>query len=158
MKSFLTVLAIVFTLTFFNANVANAHGVKWEVSQIQAQGFIFSYADGSTIKKADVKVFGPNDPQKLYQEGKTDKNGNFAFIPNSSGAWILTANDGSGHLVTAKLSLKDEDLAKVQSETSSEINMANQVESAVKPYKMGVIVSILLNIALLALYFKRKKN
>ncbi len=158
MKNFYVVLCFLLLVCSFNAHEVNAHGVKWEMSQNKAYGFMFGYADDTFMKNATVQVFGPNDAEKLYQEGKTDEKGHYAFIPAVAGEWILKANDGAGHLVTAKLVLKEEDMSKgAQSTQAAGVNLENATANAVKPFKMGLVVSILLNLAFLFLYFKKKK-
>lgn len=46
---------------------------------------------------ADANVIIRFENQE-FQKGKTDKNGNFCFYPDQTGKWMVTVDDGLGHL------------------------------------------------------------
>ena len=110
---------------------------------------------------AEVKVFGPNDSSALSQIGRTDKNGSFAFIPAESGAWLVTSDDGTGHLAKAQLTvapLKAPATTQEAAPTPPPANLDKVVNQATKTWKMFLVISVFVNIALLTTVFKRQKN
>ena len=80
------------------------HGVKHEVFEV-GTGVKATYADETPMAYCEVAVFAPDDDASEYQTGITDRNGCFAFVPDTSGAWRVTVDDGMGHLVTADISV-----------------------------------------------------
>jgi hypothetical protein len=51
----------------------------------------------------DVEVFRPGEDSEAFQVGTTDPNGAFGFVPDTTGTWRLTVDDGMGHMATAEL-------------------------------------------------------
>jgi nickel transport protein len=145
----LLALALCFSLP------ASAHGVVWDYSAKKSLGLQFSYDDGTTMKYSEVNVFGPDDDTKLTQIGRTDQNGYFAFIPTDPGKWVVTSNDGEGHLARAELSVAAE--AEGAAPAAPQVNVEAIAQSAAKPYKIAMIVSLFLNVALASAVFKKGK-
>lgn len=138
-----------------------AHGVVWQLSGKKVYGFEFSYDDESPMGFAEIKVFGPDDSTKLSQTGRTDKNGYFAFIPDAEGQWLVAADDGAGHLAKAELAVAltaEGGGASAAESAGPSVNMEREIGKATKPLKMGLVVSIFLNLALVAMVNKRKKS
>lgn len=46
---------------------------------------------------AATNIFSPHDKEIEYQNGRTDKNGCFSFIPDDTGTWTVVINDGTDH-------------------------------------------------------------
>ena len=80
------------------------HGVEYEVFDV-GTGIKATYSDGTPMAYCDVAVFAPDDDASEFQTGITDRNGSFAFVPDTSGVWRVTVDDGMGHMVTAEISL-----------------------------------------------------
>jgi len=78
------------------------HGTGYAVVE-GGTGVKATYDDGSPMAYCDVAVFAPGDPSTEYQTGTTDRNGCFAFFPDTNGNWRVTVDDGMGHLVTANI-------------------------------------------------------
>ena len=157
-------LLTLLTLALLSAPTkAGAHAAYWEQSLKKSYGVEYVYSDGSPIVNSDVAVFSPSDDMNPIYTGKTDNNGYFAFIPTIPGNWILETNDNAGHLVIATIKVDDpksvapQDGAPVAPVVSTS-NIDRAVENATKPLKIGLIVSIFLNLALLAMIAKRKKT
>ena len=95
---FLTIL-----LAVISADKALAHGV---VSSIKEENSlpvsIFRYADGTALSYGEVKVWAPDDDRIEFQNGRTDKNGKFSFVPDQEGTWRVEVNDGIGHAATTE--------------------------------------------------------
>jgi len=81
-----------------------AHGVRHSVSH-GATVVTATYDEGSPMAFCDVTVFGPDSKEEPYQEGTSDRNGCFAFLPDTNGAWKVTVDDGMGHLVEAGIDI-----------------------------------------------------
>jgi nickel transport protein len=53
----------------------------------------------------DVTVLAPQSSEEPYQEGTSDRNGCFAFLPDTNGTWKVAVDDGMGHLVEARIEI-----------------------------------------------------
>jgi nickel transport protein len=74
---------------------AQAHGV--EITAVPGPAVVVSgiYSDGEPMSFVKIKVTSPQG--KTHQVGNSDANGNFAFLPNQPGKWLVVAEDGMGH-------------------------------------------------------------
>ena len=137
----------------------SAHGVVWDISAKKSYGLEFTYDDESPMAYAEIKVFGPNDPAKLSQTGRTDKNGYFAFIPDAEGQWLVNADDGAGHLAKADLTVSSSAASAGEADgQAAAVNIDRAIDKATKPLKIGLVVSVFLNLAFISMVLKRKKN
>jgi nickel transport protein len=83
------------------ASLAQAHAVLGErVAQDSAVTVHFLYSGGDSVAYAAVEVYSPADATVEYQNGRTDKNGNFSFAPTVSGEWRVVMTDGMGHKIS----------------------------------------------------------
>ena len=55
------------------------------------------YAGGGSAPFIQVSVFSPAGGGKEFQNGRTDANGGFAFIPDTPGDWRCILDDELGH-------------------------------------------------------------
>jgi len=96
-------LVALFALTtlglFLSSSNSGAHGVDGWVTESAAMlpAVNFKYSDGSPASYASVKIWSPASDSLEYQNGRTDKNGRFSFIPDIDGKWRIIMNDGVGH-------------------------------------------------------------
>ena len=74
-----------------------SHGIVRTIEQGKAMVITTLYDDGEPISYAAVKIFSPGDRKVEYQNGRTDKNGRFAFVPSEAGDWLVRLSDGMGH-------------------------------------------------------------
>lgn len=86
--------ALVFTLI---AGTLWAHSIETEIIT-GGIGILARYADGSPAACAEAKVFAPGEDHP-FQEGLTDREGRFLFVPSTSGAWRIVIDDGMGHVI-----------------------------------------------------------
>jgi nickel transport protein len=156
---------------FGSAQMLMAHGVEWEFSQKQAYGLLFTFDDDIPMGFAEVKVYGPDDPEKLSQEGRTNVNGHFAFIPPADGHWVVTCDDGTGHLAKAEFDVTTEAPAPPEgaleaansaaappsSVAPPAVNIEKEISKATKPYKVAVVLVAFIALALAFKAFKGKK-
>ena len=83
------------------AVTVRAHDVVHKISQTSAIVVTVGYDTGEAMRYAAVTIFSPRDDTVEFQNGRTDVNGSFAFVPNIPGEWKIIVNDGIGHgLVT----------------------------------------------------------
>ncbi|HOT46131.1 MAG TPA: hypothetical protein PLM53_17850 [Spirochaetota bacterium] len=74
-----------------------AHGITRTIEEGKSMVVTAYYDDGKPISYASVKVFAPGKKETEYQNGRTDKNGRFAFVPSEAGDWLVRLDDGTGH-------------------------------------------------------------
>jgi hypothetical protein len=157
-------LFFIFTLTAFITVVLLssppsilAHGVIADQSSEKAYGFQFSYDDGTDMSFVEVKVYGPDDPEKVSQVGRTNMAGTFAFIPPEEGAWVIKADDGQGHLAQVELDISSAPAPEALNDPSANltiteivppVNVDRIVSAATKPYKMAVVILALIVLGL----------
>ena len=115
------------------------------------------------MRYAEILVFSPQNKKVEYQNGRTDQNGRFAFLPETPGEWQIKVNDGMGHAVNATVSVNSFDSeSKKTGEISSKLR--NEVLKKKDPLlggaPMGVRlvfgVSILMNLFLCVYLWKGK--
>ncbi len=86
-----------------------AHGVGYNLKSAEdVQLLSFHYADGSAMSYCAVKLYSPVDSDIAYQKGRTDRQGNFAFLPTAPGLWLLSIDDGQGHETAAEILMTEE--------------------------------------------------
>jgi hypothetical protein len=61
------------------------------------------YDDGGPMAYCDVEVVRPGIPDEAFQVGSTDPLGRFAFVPDTTGTWKVTVDDGMGHLAACEI-------------------------------------------------------
>ena len=100
------------------AGPATGHGVQHSASQ-EGTAIRASYNDGSPMGFCDFAVFAPGEDLE-YQTGITDRNGGFAFLPDTLGVWRVTVDDGMGHLVQADIEIGLQGLVSARGEMRSD--------------------------------------
>lgn len=78
-----------------------AHGVTISCREGRAMIIEAAYDDGEPMEYVKARVTGPDG--KTFQVGNTDGHGRFAWVPDRSGQWTVTAADGMGHKAMAKV-------------------------------------------------------
>jgi len=82
----------------------SAHGTDYRViEEAPMVAAEFSYSDREPMRYAEVLVFSPENKDVEYQNGRTDRNGRFAFCPEMPGKWLIKVKDGMGHAVRAEV-------------------------------------------------------
>lgn len=92
-----------FLSIFGYATKVHAHGTQVEYRTTQAIEIQAKYADGKPMAKAQVTVYAPLDPTKVWHRGITDEQGNFTFFPDptQSGEWdIKVRQAGHGEMIS----------------------------------------------------------
>jgi hypothetical protein len=157
------VVVAAIALSLLGAGTLSAHGVTWDYSAKESCGLRFSYDDDTAMKFSEVKVFGPDDPEKLSQVGRTNEEGYFAFVPSVDGKWVVTSDDNNGHLAKAELDIKTQappsgDSLQDAAPAAPQVNLEKVLGQATKPYKIGLVVSVLLTLAMVFKLYGGKKS
>ena len=69
-------------------------------------GIEATYDDGSPVSYSEVKIYSPEDREREFQHGYTDRNGRFVFFPDDRGGWKVVVNDGMGHGLVTEIDLE----------------------------------------------------
>lgn len=56
-----------------------------------------AFAPTEMVVDAAVIIYLPGEGEEVFQRGRTDRSGNFAFIPDREGEWIYFVDDEQGH-------------------------------------------------------------
>lgn len=89
------------------SGIAHAHAIFHEATRKEAVVIAARYDDGEPASYAQVKVTSPKGGKIEHQNGRTDKNGCFAFLPDLPGQWKITIDDGLGHRIDTELVVKN---------------------------------------------------
>lgn len=106
MRNKIVLFSVILLMLILTSPVAS-HRVhtNWEIGEVEIKAW---YGGGEPMADADVKVFiNQSGEQVVYEEGKTDENGVFAFSPKV-GINNYTAEVGStGHKGELKINLAE---------------------------------------------------
>jgi nickel transport protein len=104
---------IMFCCPDFSAAHGTGHRLVTDRAAITVE---FFYSDNEPMSYAEVLIFGPQDHQVEFQNGRTDRKGRFSVYPSVPGAWRIEASDGMGHkeegIIDVKQEIFDEEIAK----------------------------------------------
>jgi len=131
-----------------------AHRVVRDGTAVTVECF---YSDKEPMQYAEVLVFSPSDRKVEYQNGRTDRNGRFAFFPDRQGTWRIEVDDGMGHRMTADIEVTTPDGPATGSGSGSS-SEEEQPSGASVPLKAAFGVSLIANIALLFYALKTGKK
>ncbi|HET6923512.1 MAG TPA: hypothetical protein VFI16_10240 [Anaeromyxobacteraceae bacterium] len=76
---------------------ARGHEVLHEVRPGGAVAVRFTHGDGAPVAGARGEVYSPADARTPHQEGRTDRAGWLAFVPDRAGSWRVKVVDSTGH-------------------------------------------------------------
>ena len=170
MHSFYTrsVAAIALTaLLLFGAAQAQAHALyaahSWQGTVALVQ---FAYAGGQVPTYAKVEVYGPADANVEFQNGRTDAQGRFAFMPDTPGQWRIIMADNMGHRVEHAVDVSpSQGSAQIAAQTSGPNTDKPAATGATPgvgefsvPLRVLLGLSLLANMALGTAVLRRRKN
>ena len=146
-----------------------AHTLQGSVALVQ-----FAYAGGQVPTYAKVEVYSPADAKVEFQNGRTDAQGRFAFMPDTPGQWRIIMADNMGHRVEHAVDVSSaQGSAQVAAQGAAQGTAQGVGPSTDKPAVTGVIpgvgefsvplrvllgLSLLANMALGAAVLRRRKN
>lgn len=79
------------------SSVGHAHGMFHEITRKETVVVTARFDDDEPATYAQVKVYSPEGGEIEYQNGRTDKKGCFAFLPDRPGEWRIAIDGGMGH-------------------------------------------------------------
>lgn len=134
-------------LLLSTAPLAFPHGAGHEREpEAPAEVLRFRYAAGGAMDGAEVRVLHPGGG--LYQVGRTDASGRFAFVPDRPGEWLLETDDGQGHQLQARVPVG---VAADAAPSARRLAVPPLVLAA------ALLVSLLLNAALFSAWRAQKR-
>ncbi len=102
------------------------------------------------VSQGDVSIYAPGETDTVFQSGKTDPSGKFAFIPHKAGEWRVLVDDGTGHKGEAVITLEDFFFAVTGADLETEEKGINPVPPAAALsvfWKALIGISLLIGIA-----------
>lgn len=113
----------------------------------------FAYAGGERPTYARVEVYSPSDDKVEFQNGRTDAQGRFAFMPDAPGRWRIIMADNMGHRVEHTVEVK------AMAGASSPANGTAAGPGGFSlPLRLLLGLSLLANMALAATALRRKNK
>ena len=123
---------------------------------------------------AKVEVYSPADAKVEFQNGRTDAQGRFAFMPDTPGQWRIIMADNMGHRVEHAVDVSSaQGSAQVAAQGAAQGTAQGAGPNTDKPAVTGVSpgvgefsvplrvllgLSLLANMALGAAVLRRRKN
>ncbi|WOD41211.1 hypothetical protein [Nodosilinea sp. E11] len=80
-----------------------AHGVVLEHRQLSSVEVAAQFETGEPMANAQVLVYAPDNPSEPWQQGNTDDQGRFSFVPDTTlvGNWeVMVRQAGHGAIAT----------------------------------------------------------
>ena len=142
------------------ASQAQAHALyaahTWQGAVALVQ---FAYAGGEQPTYAKVEVYSPADSKVEFQNGRTDAQGRFAFMPDAPGQWRIIMADNMGHRVEHPVDVSADP-------TAQQADVKNAGDAAATPGVGGFSIplrillglSLLANMALIAAALRRRQK
>jgi nickel transport protein len=122
------VLFVAMALTLHSME-AGAHGLLTDV-RFQSPSVLIrtQFSEAQPVVDAMVTIFSPSASEVVWQTGRTDRAGNFAFIPDAGGDWVFIVDDQKGHAKKLTISVPADFIASP--EFPAEIAAGNSGELA----------------------------
>ena len=142
------------------ASQAQAHALyaahTWQGAVALVQ---FAYSGGEQPTYAKVEVYSPADSKVEFQNGRTDAQGRFAFMPDAPGQWRIIMADNMGHRVEHAVDVSADP-------TAQQADVKNAGDAAATPGVGGFSIplrillglSLLANMALIAAALRRRQK
>lgn len=145
-KIFLTIVSV---LVVGMSAETFAHGTDYRIVGKKAVVMEFFYSDKKPMQYAEVLILSPGNGAIEYQNGRTDQNGRFAFLPEMTGEWRVKVNDGMGHAVSAAVT------AHLENAGSSTENLAGDVPQKQSGMldSLPITIKLIFGISLLINFF-----
>ncbi|GFM34646.1 DUF4198 domain-containing protein [Desulfovibrio subterraneus] len=153
-------LLFAIALMVINASPAFGHGVSYGMAESKALTVFFAYSGNEPMSYVPVLVFGPQStPDLEFQNGRTDAQGKFAFVPDRSGEWRVEASDGTGHKGVMTVTVT-EDMLTSGDATSGDGAYSAAQSAGTPPMAERTILglSLLANLCLAGLLLRRRKG
>ena len=141
-------------LVMTNARLASAHALRAaEIPQGQAVVMQFAYSTGEVPAYANVEVYGPADTGMEFQNGRTDAQGLFAFVPNAPGQWRVIMADNMGHRVVHETTVAENGGAAPTADAATDA-----WGRFATPLRALLGVSLLLNLGTMSVLWRQRRK
>lgn len=98
-------LSALFVLVITSSSLA--HAIRLQIEEHPPAVKVWAGFSATTpLIDVKVEVIDP-DGQTLFQSGRTDRQGQFAFLPNAAGEWTLKIDDERGHRQSARIQISE---------------------------------------------------
>lgn len=91
-------------MVIWTGNVS-AHDMIHDIKEGNAIVIRAGYDTGEPMSYSEVLIYSPRDGKIEFQNGRTDKNGSFAFLPDAPGEWRIVVSGEEGHGFTANFTV-----------------------------------------------------
>lgn len=145
---------IIFTagIIYFNS-MAWAHGVSYEMVETSpAVTFKSTFSNGNPIAYGEVLIYAPGNADVEYQNGRTDQNGVFSFLPDRSGTWKVEVDGGLGHKLIFNVDVAESDGNTLAGKTEEKPLQASNTIKAM----LGI--SLIFNLCLAVFCLRKARN
>lgn len=149
-------------LLFLGAAQAQAHALyaahSWQGTVALVQ---FAYAGGEVPTYAKVEVYGPADAKVEFQNGRTDAQGRFAFMPDAAGRWRIIMADNMGHRVEHSVEVAaDQGSPQISGQNGGKpaVTASPGVGGFSMPLRIVLGLSLIANLALCAALLRRRQK
>lgn len=119
-------------MSVINSLPSRAHSTMVEYQATEAITIEAKFDNGQPINNAQVVVYAPDNPQQVWQQGLTNQQGKFTFIPDYSnqGNWsIKVRSAGHGSLINIPITSNNQKNFLFK-EKNSELTNSNSSLSA----------------------------
>ena len=138
---------LVFIFISISCVSAFAHSINYTFTRGESLSFKASFAEDDPMSFAMVKIYSPDNKEIEFQNGRTDKNGCFAFLPDKPGQWTITVTEETGHGFKETITV------------DKKLNITeNKSHGLSLPQKIFVSACIIWGAAGNVLYFKARKK
>ena len=139
---------------------AVAHGTEYRVLKtMETIAVECLFSDGEPMQYAEAVLYSPDNDTLEYQNGRTDNQGRFCFLPNQPGTWRLKVRDGMGHGINAEIDVGEALPKKAETDSQKVGSRSGKLffagDSVLSKVVLGV--SLLINIFFGLSLTKRRK-
>lgn len=148
-----------------------AHGVVLEHRQVASVEVVAQFDTGEPMANAQVIIYAPENPTEAWQQGSTDDQGRFSFVPDETlpGTWeVMVRQAGHGGIITIPVSpeMADGALQTASEGATSNSEATGSVPNSVispstnlSPVQRGITIgSVIWGFIGTALFFARGKR
>ena len=125
-----------------------AHTLQGSVALVQ-----FAYAGGQVPTYAKVEVYSPADAKVEFQNGRTDAQGRFAFMPDTPGQWRIIMADNMGHRVVHETTVAENGGAAPTADAATDA-----WGRFATPLRALLGVSLLLNLGTMSVLWRQRRK
>ncbi|NDV28038.1 DUF4198 domain-containing protein [Desulfovibrio sp. JC010] len=136
-----------------SGSITWAHGVAYEMVETSpAVTFKSGFSTGDPIAYGEVLVYAPDNADVEFQNGRTDRNGVFSFLPDSPGIWKVEVDGGMGHKL-----IFDVEVAESAASELAAHKKENPLQASVS-IRVLLGISLIFNLCLAASYLRARRK